>query len=135
MDVYFLVIVVGLFVMVIVAYYAGQAIGKRYMFEIMQQVVDEERKKAVKKSRSVLKGQFSEQMSPFNKDFPAKSSECRFLGAPIDFVSFRGLDEKNVEEVVFIEVKTGKSNLNQTEKSIKQAILNKKVRFEEYRIN
>lgn len=134
MDIYTLVIIIGLFVMVIISYFAGQAIGKRYMFEVMQSVVEEERKKAVDKSRSVLKGQFSEQMSPFDKDFPAKPSECRFLGAPIDFISFRGLDEKNVEEIIFIEVKTGKSNLNQTEKSIKKAILNKKVRFEEYRI-
>ena len=101
----------------------------------MQQVIKKERKDAIEKSRSILKGQFSEQLSPFNSDFPVKPSEARFLGAPIDFIAFKGLDEKNVQEIIFIEVKTGKANLNQTEKSIKNAIINKKIKFETYRID
>lgn len=121
--------------MVILSFFAGKAIGKRIMFEIMHSVIDKERKDAINKSRAVLKGQFSEQLSPFSQNFPVKPSEARFLGAPIDFIAFKGLDEKNVEEIVFIEIKSGKSQLNQTEKSIKKAVENKKIRFEEFRIN
>lgn len=132
---YELIIIIGLLVLCVLAFIAGKAIGKRYMFEVMQTVVEQERKKAVEKSRSILKGQFSEQLSPFGVDFPVKPSEARFLGAPIDFIAFKGLDEKNVTEVVFIEVKSGKAQLNQTEKSIKEAIMKKQVRFETYRLN
>ena len=127
-------IILSLLVLVILSFFAGKALGKRIMFEVMEQIIEKERADAIKKSRAVLKGQFSEQLSPFESDFPVKPSEARFLGAPIDFVAFSGLDEKDVSEIVFIEVKTGNARLNQTEKSIKDAIRNKRVRFEEYRI-
>ena len=52
----------------------------------------------------------------------------------MDFIVFKGSDEKNIEEVVFVEVKSGKSQLNKVEKSLKEAIKNKKVKWEEYRI-
>ena len=134
MDTITTVIIIGLLLMVLLSFFAGKSLGKRYMFEVMQSVMDKEKKEAVERSRSVLKGQFSEHMSPFEDDFPVKASECRFLGAPIDFIAFVGLDEKNVEEIVFIEVKSGKSQLNQTERSIRNAVKAKKVRFEEYRV-
>lgn len=131
-------IVIGIIcfvVLVFLAFFAGKSLGKRYMFDVMQHVVEEEKKKAVEKSRHVLKGQFNEHLSPFMENFPVKASECRFMGAPIDFICFSGLDEKNVEEVVFIEVKSGKAQMNATERSIKRAIENKNVRFETYRIS
>lgn len=128
-----MILIIALAVMVFLSFYAGKAIGKRYMFEVMQSVIDKERKDAVKQSRSVLGGKISEQVCPFNDDFPVLASECRFIGAPVDFIAFKGLDEKNVEEVIFIEVKTNSSRLNQTEKSIKDAIDSGKVRFIEYR--
>ena len=120
--------------MVFLAFLAGKALGKRLMFDVMQSIIEKEKKEAIEKSRHILKGQFNEHLSPFMKDFPVKASECRFLGAPIDFICFKGLDEKNVEEIIFVEVKSGKSNLNKTEKSIKDVITNKKISFEEYRI-
>ena len=127
-----LIIVLGL--LVLGAFYVGRALGKRYMFEVMQHVVEEEKKKSVEKSRSVLKGQFSEQLSPFEKDFPGKPSEARFMGAPIDFVVFKGLDENNVEEIILIDVKTGNSRLSQSQKSIQKAVENNKVSFKVYRM-
>lgn len=135
MEIVYLIIILSLFLLVILAFIAGKALGKRYMFEVMQQVIDKERRDAVNKSRAVLKGQFSEQLSPFEDDFPVKPSECRFLGAPVDFIAFTGLDDKDVSEIVFIEVKTGSSKMNGTEKSIKEAIKNKRVRFVEYRMD
>ena len=134
MDIYYTLIIVALLIFAIFSFIAGKAIGKRYMFEVMQSVIEKERQDAIKKSRSVLSGQFSEQISPYLPNFPVSPTEAKFLGSPIDFIAFKGLDEKNVTEIVFIEVKTGKSKLNGTEKSIRDAILNKKIRFEEYRI-
>ena len=44
------------------------------------------------------------------------------------------MDEKNIDEVVFVEVKSGKANLNTTERKLKDVIKEKKVRWHEYRI-
>ena len=77
---------------------------------------------------------FSEQLAPFLPSFDFKPTECRFLGKPVDFIVFKGLDDKKVNEVVFVEVKSGKSKLSFVEKSLKEAIKNKKVSWKEYRV-
>ncbi|MCA9486552.1 hypothetical protein H6501_00255 [Candidatus Woesearchaeota archaeon] len=104
------------------------------MYEAAQAMLEKERKDAVKKSRSVLTGQFSEQIAPYLPDFPVDPSECKFLGAPIDFVCFRGLNEREIEEIVFVEVKSQNARMTGTEKSIREAVENGRVRFEEYRV-
>ncbi|GAH57636.1 unnamed protein product, partial [marine sediment metagenome] len=55
-------------------------------------------------------------------------------GKPIDLIVFKGMDEKDINEVVFVEVKSGKAKLSPVEKKLKDTIKNKKVRWEEYRI-
>ena len=96
--------------------------------------IDEERKKAIKQSRSVIGGQCAEQFAPFLPNFPGDPTEVRFIGKPIDYVLFKGNSKEEISEVVFIEVKTGSSNLSKTERSLKNAIENGKVSWKEYRI-
>jgi predicted Holliday junction resolvase-like endonuclease len=96
--------------------------------------IDLHRQDAITRSRAVLAGNFSEQLAPYFPDFPFNPSECKFIGKPIDFIVFHGLDEKNVTGVSFVEVKSGKSKLNGTEKTLKHAIDNKNVRWVDYRI-
>lgn len=97
--------------------------------------IKEHRADAINRSRAVLSGQFSEQLAPILPGFNYNPNECRFIGKPIDFLVFRGMDEKQIEEVVFLEVKSGKSSLNSVEKSLKKAIEEGRVRFEEYRVD
>ena len=66
--------------------------------------------------------------------FPYLPTECRFVGKPTDFIVFKGMDEKKINEIVFVEVKSGDSKLSSQEKNLKEAIEKKRVRFEEYRI-
>ena len=87
------------------------------------------------KSRAVLSGMFSEQLAPFLPDFNYSPTECRFIGKPIDFICFNGLDNKNVKEIVFVEVKSGNAKLSFSEKKLKEAVEKKKVRWEEYRVD
>ena len=56
-------------------------------------------------------------------------TECKFLGKPIDFLVFKGLDDNDVNEIVFVEVKSGNSKLNSNEKKIKNAVKDKKVNW------
>ncbi|MFH1077742.1 MAG: Holliday junction resolvase-like protein [Patescibacteria group bacterium] len=88
-------------------------------------------------SRAVLGGKFSEQVAPFLPNFPKdlKASEARFIGQPIDFLIFKGMDDKSISEVVFVEMKTGKSWLNTNQKTLRDAIINKRVRWYEHRID
>ena len=81
-----------------------------------------------------MSGQFSEQIAPYLPEFPFKPTEARFIGKPVDFVVFKGMDEKKIDGVVFVEVKTGKSQLSSVEKSLKETIQNKKVEWCEYNV-
>ena len=93
-----------------------------------------QRADAVKRSKSVINGQVVEQIAPFLPNFPCNPGDAKFLGKPVDFVAFSGMTENDsVSEVLFIEVKTGKSDLSKREKEIKKAVNEGRVRYVEYR--
>ena len=119
---------------IVIGYFIGNKITKIQRDRYWESEIPEHRKDAILRSRAVLSGQFSEQLAPFFPNFNFKPTECKFLGSPVDFIVFKGADEKNINEVVFVEVKSGKSKLSKTEKSLKETIENKNVRWEEYRI-
>ena len=96
--------------------------------------IKEHRSDAVSRSRAVLTGQFSEQLAPILPGFKYNPSECRFVGKPVDFLVFKGSDNREIEEVIFVEVKSGKAGLSPVEKSLKKAVDEGRVRFEEYRV-
>ena len=113
----------------------GILIGKAVQSAKTRQLIKTEREKAVKKSREILGGQFGEQIAPFLPNFPCNPGDCKFLGQPVDFIAFPGSAQgKPVDEVIFIEVKSGKSQLSECEKQIRSAIKNGRVRYVEYRL-
>jgi predicted Holliday junction resolvase-like endonuclease len=90
-------------------------------------------KARLKASRAVLGGLVSEQIAPLLGDFPFDPGDCRFVGKPVDFIVFRGMNEKNITEVVFLEVKSGTGkNLNDQEKKLRDAVQAGRVRWEEF---
>ena len=89
---------------------------------------------AIKRSKSVINGQIVEQLAPYLPNFPGNPADAKFLGKPVDFISFSGLAENNkVDEILLIEVKTGKSELSSREREIKKAVKEGRVRYVEYR--
>jgi len=78
---------------------------------------------------------FAEQLAPYLPDFPFSPTEAKFIGAPIDFLVFKGMDAQHIEEVIFVEVKSGSARLNHNEHSLKDAIDNKRVRWHEYHVS
>jgi predicted Holliday junction resolvase-like endonuclease len=99
--------------------------------------MEQARKSAVTQSRAVLGGKFTEQMVPFFPDFKYDPTEVRFIGSPIDMIVFPGLARGDPEEIVILEVKTGKSaQLTSQQRKIKQLILDGMVRWDEiYRVS
>jgi len=126
--------IIILIILVAIAFYIGLKYGSHKKHLQWEQELPEHRKDAILRSRAVLGGHFSENLAPFLPNFPYLPNECTFIGKPIDFLVFKGSDEKNINEVIFVEVKSGNSKLSQHEKKLKEAIENKNVRWEEYRI-
>ena len=95
----------------------------------------EARKDSVKKQRATIKGQISETLAPWSMTVVDSVSELNFLGNPIDFIGFKGLDGKGNVDIKFIEVKSGKSKLNQNQKRVKDAVVAKRIEWVETRIS
>lgn len=92
------------------------------------------RKESVEKSRAVIRGQATEHLAPYIID-DINPKDCRFMGNPIDYVVFDGLSDvtdkvtKDVKEVIFVDIKTGKSNLTTVQRRIRDAIKDGRVSF------
>lgn len=116
-------------------FFTGLAFGRIRSEQKFKHRLTNERRDAVKRSRAVLEGQFSEQLAPFLPNFPLNPTEVCFLGKPIDFIGFRERSAGTISEVIFIEVKSGASQLSQTERSLRDCIKAGRVRYIEYRID
>ena len=95
----------------------------------------EARKDSIKKQRATIKGQISETLAPWSMTVVDSVSELNFLGNPIDFIGFKGLDGKGDVDIKFIEVKSGKSKLNQNQKRVRDAVIAKRIEWVETRIS
>jgi predicted Holliday junction resolvase-like endonuclease len=110
-----------------------QQMDTRYMLQFEKWKSEYEnkiRKDAVKKSESVTRGKITEHLIPFFPQFKYNPKDARFVGSPIDMIVFDGLNDGKEVEVVFLETKTGKSSLNTNERKVRDAIQNKRVRWE-----
>ena len=125
------VLTVLLFVSV---FFIGKSAGRRLERRQNEENIRSIRSDAVKRSRAVLGGQMIEQVAPFLPGFPCNPADVRFVGKPVDFVGFPGAAEgKSVEEILFIEVKSGSAVLSKREREIKNAVNAGRVRYVEYR--
>ena len=91
------------------------------------------RKNAVQQSRAVTRGQMYEQLVPYLPEFEFNPKDAQFLGKPVDFVVFDGLDEGVVRSIVFVEVKTGGSKLTTRERLVRDAVTAGRVEWTEIR--
>ncbi|HUW40960.1 MAG TPA: Holliday junction resolvase-like protein [Rectinemataceae bacterium] len=111
----------------------GRRSGRLEIERSLTERIGAAREDAVRRSRAVIGGQTAEQLAPYLPGFPFDPGDLRFIGKPIDFVAFRGASRGSVEEVVFVEVKTGGSNLSKVERSLRETIEAGRVSWMEYR--
>ena len=98
------------------------------------------RKDAVKKSKDVIRGQISEEFVTILPEFPYNMSDCKFSGAPLDYIVFNGMSalrngEEAEIEVVFADVKVNTAQRSKVQNGIKKAIEEGRVRFETWTID
>ena len=92
------------------------------------------RKQAVQQSKSTTLWYVSEKIAPLLPDFPYSYKDLVFLGKWVDYICFDGLSEGDIKQVVFIEIKTGKSQINKNESMIKAAIDKGRVKWDLIRL-
>ncbi|RXE57274.1 Holliday junction resolvase [Methanoculleus taiwanensis] len=93
------------------------------------------RRDAVTRSEAVIRGKVTEHLIPYFPDFTYNPKDARFLGTPVDFVIFNGLSDGEVTSVAFVEVKSGRSNLSERERAVRDCILQQRVTYEVIRQN
>jgi len=86
--------------------------------------------KAVITTKAVNIGKNLEKILPTMKDFKWELPDARFLADPIDLITFNGLSKGRISSISFIEVKSGGARLTPRQKSIKEAIEDKRVSFQ-----
>ncbi len=89
---------------------------------------------AVRRSAAVVSGKVSEHLAPYMDGFPYNPRDARFLGSPVDLVVFDGLDEDELREIVFLEIKAGDSSLSQRERRVRDAVTARRVAWREFRV-
>jgi predicted Holliday junction resolvase-like endonuclease len=91
------------------------------------------RHEAIQKSQAVTVGKVTEHFVPYLPGFAYNPKDARFLGSPIDFIVFDGLNDGEVKGIVFVEVKTGASALSTRERRIREAVQASRVQWVEIR--
>ena len=117
-------------------------IGKKYetMYENWKLTDGEEIvKQRVKMSRAITRGKGMENVAAFLPEFKYLPSDARFLGSPVDMLVFNNMssvrDGRGGEiEIVFLDIKTGDSNLTPVQRKIKEAVVLRRVKWETLRI-
>lgn len=92
------------------------------------------RRDAVNRSQAVTVGKVTEHIAPYLPEFGYNPKDARFIGSPVDFVVFDGLNDESVVQVVFVEVKSGSSSLSTRERQVRDAVKSGRVRWEELRV-
>jgi len=84
---------------------------------------------AEKKAIEVGFGKIIEKIIPSHKEFKIPTCDCRPLFEPIDMIVFNGATRGSVDSIDFLEIKTGKSQLNRHQRMIRDAVDDRDVSF------
>jgi predicted Holliday junction resolvase-like endonuclease len=88
------------------------------------------KKRITVSTESINFGQIIEKIVPSIKTFPYKQKDCRQLFDPIDYIVFNGLHNNgNINELNFIDVKSGNARLKPNQKDIKNTIEAGKLQY------
>ncbi|WP_148682810.1 Holliday junction resolvase-like protein [Pyrobaculum ferrireducens] len=110
-------------------------IEERYKTELERWRLEKEaeiREDAIRRSISTLLGRIGEQLAPLlmTQTLGVDPRDLRFLGTPVDYIAFKGLSQDNPQEILFIEVNSGKTTrLTEKQQAIKRLVEEKRVKW------
>ena len=131
-----IILTLGIFFLFLVwlAFKIGKKLGAYECKLEWQERIEKMRKDIADKQRAGIKGKVVEIFAPYIKGFPFSASECRFIGDPIDYVVFEGMDRGEIKDIYFVEIKTNSSKLNNNQNRIKELIEKGKVKWYLFRM-
>ena len=87
-----------------------------------------------RRSRAAFAGHALEELAPHFPNFPFNPKDLRFLGDPIDYVVFDGLTDGDLRQIVLLEVKSGRSSLSGSQRSVREVVEDHLVSWYLYRV-
>jgi len=115
-------IIVGILLWLVVWYLIARIY---FMLKIKKQRSD-----AVIRSRNVVLGHVHEKIAPLLPNFPYSYKDLVFLGKWVDYLVLDWLSKGNLHQIVFLEIKSGVSQLNRNEQMVKRCIEAKYVTYQ-----
>ena len=132
---FIIIFVAGMLLGGIIIYFIFKTVNKAKLVLWKTREEKRIRKETAKAMRGTIKGKISEQVAPVLKEFPGSIADARFIGSPIDFIVFNGYSIDTIDQIVFVEVKTGeKARLTSVERQVRECIKQKNVKWQEFRI-
>jgi predicted Holliday junction resolvase-like endonuclease len=113
------------------------ALEEKYKGLFSQWCQDKEieiRQDAIARSQAVVLGRVTEHLAPYMPEFKLNPRDARFIGSPIDLVVFNGLTEGDLKSIVFVEIKSGESQITPRERKIRDIIGKGLIEWKEFRI-
>jgi len=92
---------------------------------------------ANKRSRATMRGQATEHLAPYMIE-GLNAKDYRFMGDPLDYLVCVGSsaihdgEADAIEEVILLDIKTGKAQLSKVQRRIRDAVVEKRVVFATY---
>ena len=77
-------------------------------------------------------GKVMQNVLPYYKDFDSQVSlaDCRFIAAQLDIIVFDGASNNDIKNITFMDAKTGAAKLEKSQRQIRDAVNDGKVRSE-----
>jgi predicted Holliday junction resolvase-like endonuclease len=101
----------------------------------IQSLIREASKDAVKRSRATLLGRMLERLAPCFHKFAYDPRDMRSICDPYDYVLFNGLTvERRIKDITFIEIKCGMGRETGVQRSLREAVDEKRVYAEVWEI-
>lgn len=116
--------------LLLVGVFAGILVGYLIARIYFLLVVKKQRSDAVSRSRNVILGHVHEKITPLLPNFPYSYKDLVFLWKGVDYIVFDGLSKGNLKEIVFLEIKSGVSQLNRNEQMVRDCLSHKCVSYE-----
>jgi predicted Holliday junction resolvase-like endonuclease len=62
-------------------------------------------------------------------------NHCHWVGQPIDYLVFDGLDAGELRRIVLLEIKTGGAQMNARERQVRNAVQHARVEYDIFRLD
>lgn len=121
-------LIIGIVLGSILGYIIAALIYAAALKKDYQRKLEHARKDIKERSVRTRVGESFTQLAPLLDDFPYEKDDARLIsGGPIDYIIFSGLSQGRIDDIVFLEVKSGKARLNFAQKLVRDYLAEERL--------